>query len=133
MKNYALQQGVTRSSIVVEDQSTTTRENLLFSGAIIEKFGEEGNILVVTTGYHVLRAVLLAKNLGIKCDGRGSKTKLYFSVNALVREWIAYLVIWRKKYVLSFANQLFYNRTSVCIFLWVLKVKGYLHMKLYEV
>ncbi len=100
MKNYALQQGVTRSSIVVEDQSTTTRENLLFSGAIIEKFGEEGNILVVTTGYHVLRAVLLAKNLGIKCDGGGSKTKLYFSVNALVREWIAYLVIWRKKYVL---------------------------------
>gem|GEM_PF-5281248 len=38
-----------------------------------------------------------------------------------------------KEICVSFANQLFYNRTSVCIFLWVLKVKGYLHMKLYEV
>lgn len=36
MKNYALQQGVAKACIVVEDQSTTTRENLLFSQAIIE-------------------------------------------------------------------------------------------------
>ncbi|HHU60778.1 MAG TPA: YdcF family protein [Natronincola sp.] len=92
MKNYALQQGVAKSNILVECQSTTTRENLLFSQAIIEELGEEGNILVVTTRYHVLRALLLAKNLGIKCDGRGSKTKLYFSINALVREWIANLL-----------------------------------------
>ncbi len=133
MKRYALQQGVAKSNILVEEQSSTTRENLLFSQAVIEDFAEKGNILVVTTRYHVLRALLLAKNLGIKCDGRGSKTKLYFSVNALVREWIAYLVIWRKKYVLVLLISFFYNRTSVCIFLWVLKVKGYLHMKLYEV
>lgn len=99
MKNYALKQGVPESEIIVEDKSTTTRENLLFSKKIIDTIGYKGNILVVTTNYHVLRALLLAKQLGITCDGRGSKTKLYFSINAFVREWISYLVLWRREYI----------------------------------
>lgn len=101
MKNYALQQGVPESAILIEDKSVNTSENLLFSQQLIERHAKEGrgNLLVVTTSYHVLRALLLAKNLGIACDGRGSRTKLYFSINAFIREWIAYLVLWRKKYI----------------------------------
>lgn len=99
MKNYALKQGVPESDILVEDQSANTRENLLFSCELIKNHPRNtGSLLVVTTRYHVLRALLLAKNMGIPCDGRGSKTKLYFSINAFVREWIAYLVLWRKTY-----------------------------------
>lgn len=99
IKNYALKQGVTQASILVEGRSTNTRENLMYSKEIIDTYGEEGGILVVTNRYHVLRALLLARELGIPCDGRGAKTKLYFSINALVREWIAYLVLWRKEYL----------------------------------
>ncbi|MBN6205235.1 YdcF family protein [Ralstonia pickettii] len=102
MKNYALQQGVPEAALLIEDRSVNTRENLLFSQQLIEKHSKERswNLLVVTTSYHVLRALLLAKNLGIDCDGRGSRTKLYFSINAFIREWIAYLVLWRKKYII---------------------------------
>lgn len=50
MKRYALQQGVAKSNILVEEQSSTTRENLLFSQAVIEDFAEKGNILVVQQG-----------------------------------------------------------------------------------
>lgn len=99
MKNYALKQGVDESNIIVENKSVSTRENLLFSKAIIDSHHMEGNILVVTNRYHVLRALLLAKQLRIPCDGKGSKTKLYFSINAFIREWIAYLVIWRKPFI----------------------------------
>lgn len=104
MKNYALQQGVPRENMIVENQSTTTQENLLFSKKLINQDGNRGNVLIVTNRYHLLRALLLAKNLGIDCDGRGSKTKFYFSVNAFVREWIAYLVLWRKQYVIVLAG-----------------------------
>jgi len=100
MKNYALRQGVPESAILIEDMSSNTRENLLFSRQLLEQHGAAiADLLVVTTRYHVLRAVLLAKTLGIACDGRGSKTKFYFSMNAFIREWIAYLVLWRKKYI----------------------------------
>lgn len=102
MKNYAIQQGVPEAAILIEDKSVNTKENLLFSQQLIENHATKfsGNLLVVTTSYHVLRALLLAKNLGIACDGRGARTKLYFSINAFVREWIAYLVLWRKTYIL---------------------------------
>lgn len=121
MKHYALQQGVPKSDILVEDKSANTRENLLFSEKLIrEDAGEEsGNLLVVTNNYHVLRALLLAKNLGIPCDGRGSRTKLYFSLNAFVREWIAYLVIWRKKYVAVLAGG-FVVIGAACLLDWCL-------------
>ena len=99
MRDYALSQGVPKEAILVDNKSMNTKENLLFSQDVIKASDKEiGNLLVVTTRYHVLRALLLAKNLGIACDGRGSKTKLYFSINAFVREWIAYLVMWRKSY-----------------------------------
>lgn len=101
MKHYALLQGVDEADILVEDKSVNTRENLLFSKQLVEENSGQvaSNLLVVTNRYHVLRALLLAKNLKISCDGRGSRTKLYFSLNAFVREWIAYLVLWRKKYM----------------------------------
>ncbi|WP_440895466.1 YdcF family protein [Amphibacillus sp. Q70] len=101
MKNYALKQGVPESALLIEDKSVNTRENLLFSKQLIDDHKKENseNLLVVTTSYHVLRALLLAKNLGIACDGQGSRTKFYFSINAFVREWIAYLVLWRKQYI----------------------------------
>lgn len=100
MKQYALRQGVPEESIVAEDRSTSTRENLLFSTQLLRAQARDiGNLLVVTTSYHVLRALLLAKSLGIPCDGRGAKTKFYFSLNAFIREWIAYLVLRRRAYV----------------------------------
>lgn len=101
MKVYAMKQGVPESAILKEDRSVNTRENLLFSKQLLEISEQElsGNLLIVTTSYHVLRALLLAKNLKISCDGRGSRTKFYFTINAFIREWIAYLLLWRKTYL----------------------------------
>ncbi|NRN76212.1 MAG: hypothetical protein ACFWTI_06280 [Lactobacillus helveticus] len=51
---------------------------------------------IVTNSYHVYRALVLAKRQGLQCIGYGAKTKWYFTLNAFVREFIAYLVITKR-------------------------------------
>ncbi|MEE6159524.1 YdcF family protein [Olsenella sp. YH-ols2221] len=93
MRAFALAQGVPEEAILVEDRSTTTRENIAFSEALREKEGlvSEGRLLVVSDDYHVFRALLITRALGIAADGAGAKVRLYFALNALVREWVAYV------------------------------------------
>ena len=98
MQAYALSKGVSPDAILVENQSVTTEENLAKSLSLIYSQNPSAPLpfLLVSNRYHVLRALILARKLGIDCDGRGAKTKLYFSINAFIREWIAYLVMKRK-------------------------------------
>lgn len=93
MANYAMEKGIPSQDIIVENQSTNTEENLLFSYALME---QGRRFALVTNYYHVFRALLLARKLKIKCIGYGSKTKFYFSLNAFIREFVGYLVMSRK-------------------------------------
>ena len=93
MAKYAEEKGVPKKDIIVEDKSKTTRENLIFSHRLIKS---DSRFAIVTNSYHVYRALVLAKRLGLQCIGYGAKTKWYFTLNAFVREFIAYLTItWR--------------------------------------
>lgn len=93
MKNYAIKQGVASEDIIIENQSTSTEENLIFSNKLIP---EHSNIAIVTNYYHLYRALAIAKDKNIQCIGYGAKTKLYFSLNAFIREFIGYLYLKRK-------------------------------------
>ena len=103
MARYAERQGVDPEKIMVENQSTSTEENLLFSRELMEG----GRVIVVTTAYHVFRALLLAKRQGLKCVGFGARTKWYFTLNALIREFAGYLSLTWKRHaafgILAFA------------------------------
>lgn len=95
MAAYAVDRGVDKERIIMEAKSVSTKENLLFSRKLMEK--EKPKIVIVTTAYHVFRALLLAKQQGIKCVGFGAKTKWYFTLNALLREFAGYLrLTWKK-------------------------------------
>lgn len=95
MARYAINKGIDESKIIIEDKSTNTKENLLFSSKRMTK--ESPRVGLVTTSYHVFRALILAKDLGIRCIGFGSVTKWYFTLNALIREFIGYLsMTWKK-------------------------------------
>lgn len=95
MAAYAQDHGVNADRILIEDRSISTEENLRFSKELMEK--EKPRIVIVTTAYHVFRALILAKQQGIKCVGFGAKTKWYFTLNALIREFIGYLhLTWKK-------------------------------------
>lgn len=98
MAAYAVGKGVDAERIIMEQKSVSTEENLLFSRKLIDK--EAPKIVIVTTAYHVLRALILAKQQGLKCVGFGAKTKWYFTLNALIREFVGYLRLTWKKHAL---------------------------------
>jgi len=68
MKTYLVEQGISENSILMEDKSVNTLENLKFSREIIEKHGNkdisEFKIKIVTTDFHALRSSILAKKNG---------------------------------------------------------------------
>lgn len=103
MAEYAKEKGLPEENSMIEDQSKNTNQNIQFSKRLIEKLGKEAssNVLVVTNRYHLFRALLTAKEEGLKCDGRGSKTKLYFSLNAFLREYIAFIFYWKRTYLIG--------------------------------
>lgn len=87
---YMVANGVPEEAIVIENKSGTTKENLRFSGQIIASRGG-GNLAFSTSGYHVFRGGILAKQEGVKAEGMGSRTKWYFWPNAFIREFIGLL------------------------------------------
>lgn len=93
MRAYLLEQGVPADSILVEDQSRTTFENLTFSQQLME--GEPYTI-VVTNSFHALRAGILMRKIGIKGRSLGSRTALYFLPSAWIRETAGLVVMYWK-------------------------------------
>lgn len=106
MANYAIDKGLEQKYIIRETRSKNTEENLCFSYELIKEDWmkrenqSEPEVLVVTNNFHVFRALLIAKKLGIKCDGSGSKTKFYYWLNAIIREYIGVLYLQKKSHLL---------------------------------
>ena len=83
--------GVGEESILDEDRSTTTMENLVFAKKLIEERqrGVPYRCAMVTSDYHVFRTATYARAAGIRGDGVGSKTAFYYFPTAFIREFIA--------------------------------------------
>ena len=89
MAYYIKEKGIPEDKIITEDKSTTTYENLLNSKQIID--GRQGDkyTALVTSNYHVYRALRHAKKVGLECTGIGSHVAFYYWPSALIREYIA--------------------------------------------
>ena len=92
MKNYLLSRGIPEKSILTEDRSATTKENLIRSKEIIDSRGGAKKTALVSSNYHVYRCLRLARETGLKCTGIGADVALYFWPSALIREFIAVFV-----------------------------------------
>lgn len=119
IKKYLLGKGVKEENIIIEDESTSTKENMRFSKNKIDEIKKEGNIAFSTTSYHVFRSGVIANDEGIYCEGMGSKTKWYFYANALLREFFANLIVERGKH--------FFLITSVNIAIFILVMIGHIY------
>ena len=62
IQNELIKAGIPENRILLEDQSTTTEENLRFSMQLMES--KDASVAVLTNNYHVWRAVHLAKAIG---------------------------------------------------------------------
>ena len=66
--NVAVESGVPESSILFEDQGTTTWESLQGVAELVDRY-EISSVVIVTDPYHAMRASLIARRSGINVVG----------------------------------------------------------------
>lgn len=94
MREYLVEEsGYGDGEVVAETRSRSTEQNLRFSRALAdERPGAQGRqLLVVTNGYHVPRAALISRGIGVDADVVGAPTARYFVPSAYIREFVAVL------------------------------------------
>ena len=93
IKNYLVEQGVAENRILLEDKSTTTYENLLYSKELMDKRTSTYRAIFVTNDYHVFRTSIYARQVGLKeAEGVGCRTAAYYWPNAFIREYVAIVI-----------------------------------------
>jgi uncharacterized SAM-binding protein YcdF (DUF218 family) len=105
MEKYLVEHGIPKENIIKEDRSMTTRENLLFSKKIISQRGGSPYVALVTSNYHVYRALSLCESIDLECTGIGSHVALYYWPSALIREFAA-IMSSKKNFVIFAAGWL---------------------------
>jgi len=89
MKRYLVSRGIPDEDIILEDRSTTTYENLAFSKEIIDGCEGRKYTALVSSNYHIYRALRYCRKIGLECTGIGSHVAFYYWPSALIREYIA--------------------------------------------
>lgn len=90
MRDYMVSKGIAADRIVLESNSTSTQENLLFTRNILESQGmKTPKILIVTSDYHMFRAELIARKLGYTAYGISSPSPIHLKPINLIREYFA--------------------------------------------
>lgn len=90
MKDWLLNKGVSEDRMVLEEKSTNTKENLLYSDQITSCAGKRTGI--ISNNFHIYRAVRLAQKLGYaKAEGIAAASDPVMQIHYLVREVFALL------------------------------------------
>ncbi|NEX51053.1 YdcF family protein [Lactococcus lactis] len=71
MKNYLITHHISADRIISEDKAGDTAENIAYSKKYFD-----GKTVIVTSDFHLYRALYLAKQEGVKVEGFATKTKV---------------------------------------------------------
>lgn len=98
MFQYLSAAGVPEDRLLMEDASTSTRENLVFSAEIIRALDADkdslGSVGVLSNNFHIYRALLLAKQTGYtNVSGIPADSVLVMQPHNILREICAVLVM----------------------------------------
>ncbi len=93
MGEYLLSQGISDDKLLYESQSTSTKENLLYSSKIITDAypNIDQTVAVVTSDFHIFRTKFLARRFGMQAIGIPSDTSWYLLLNTYMREFFGVL------------------------------------------
>ncbi|MBQ8555426.1 MAG: YdcF family protein [Clostridia bacterium] len=100
MRDYLVGQGVPQEMILPEPDSYNTRQNIANAAALLEEH-DVHSVVVVTSDYHLPRAMAIAEDQGLTASGIGAPTKLGFRfwVKNHGREALAWIKYWGQKYL----------------------------------
>lgn len=93
MREWLLAQGVPEADVIAETASFNTRENLRYARGIMDERGLS-QALVVTSDYHVARALELCRQEGIPATGKGSPSKPEYFIKNHLREGLSWVKLW---------------------------------------
>ena len=87
IKRGLMAYGIPNSRLVIEDTSTNTKENIVFSKKLIPTHLTHGG--VVTNDYHLYRTIKIAEKQGLNLIGLPAKTPAISRLKSHLREYAA--------------------------------------------
>ena len=75
--------------LYLEDASGNTQENLRNSRALMERESLEGPVAIVSNGFHIRRALIIAGDLGLDAQGLAAPSHWYSRPTYVLREALA--------------------------------------------
>ena len=100
MRDYLVAQGVPEEMILTDAVSYNTRQNIRNAADLLKGYTVE-RVLIVTSDYHLARAMALAEDEGLRATGVGSPTRdeFLFKAKNYGREALAWVKYWAQKYL----------------------------------
>ncbi|MDO5435357.1 MAG: YdcF family protein [Clostridia bacterium] len=98
MKAYLEKNGIPAESILTDDASFSTQQNLRNALALLDGT-DAGKVLIVTSDYHLPRSLAIAEDLGLDAVGTGSPCKPEYWLKNHAREVLAWCKYWAVKYL----------------------------------
>lgn len=95
MKEWLVQNGVPENMIYAESKSLNTLENIKFANQLLDQFGRHSPA-IVTSDYHLPRALAIAADAGMYPQGFASPTTQEYWIQNHAREvlaWGKYLLL----------------------------------------
>lgn len=100
MRDYLIAKGVPEGDILVDPDSYNTRQNIRNAAKLLEGRAVE-RVLIVTSDYHLARAMALAGDEGLNATGLGSPTRkgFFYEAKNYGREGLSWVKYWAQKYL----------------------------------
>lgn len=100
MRKILISEGLPDEQVISEPHSVDTKENIRNAWAILQEKGAK-RPLIVTSDYHLPRALAIARDAGLEPQGAGSLCRPEFSfwLKNHMREALAWVKYWSIKYL----------------------------------
>lgn len=97
MCRYLAEKGIPEDMLLADTESTTTLQNMRFAKKILEENRLSTRVCVITSDYHLPRALALAGDVGLTATGVGSEIKAEYWLKNHAREALAWVKYWAQK------------------------------------
>ena len=97
MRQILIEKGVPGESILVDRTSLNTLQNLRNAEELLA--GRAEKVLIVTSDYHLPRALDMARFMGMQAEGVGSPTLPEYWLKNHLRETLSWWKYWGQKYL----------------------------------
>ena len=98
MRDYLVGKGVPEEMILTEAESFNTRQNIRHAVQLLAE-QDVRTVLLVTSDYHLPRAMALAEDEGLNATGLGAQTLPEYWLKNYGREALAWIKYWGEKYL----------------------------------